>query len=215
MGNWCLAASSQQRACSCITSCAEVLRKHQITQVTQLPYIADLAPCGFWLFPKLKSILKGKRFQTVDEIQENVMGQPMVTGRSMWGPKVSTLNGTEASLSYVQCFFYLVSSSINVSIFPITWLDISWTDLVLTKVKVSVMWKSTLYASWYNSKIIATHLRILEKCINHEETSDKSNTRFKVIYTPQKYLVFSQILLTNIKVIKDKKRLKKTKENGN
>ena len=27
------------------------------------------------------------------------------------------LKGTEASLSYVQCFLYLVSSSINVSIF--------------------------------------------------------------------------------------------------
>ncbi|KAF6086176.1 hypothetical protein HJG60_008382 [Phyllostomus discolor] len=28
-----------------------------------------------------------------------------------------TLKGTEASLSYVQCFLYLVSSSVNVSIF--------------------------------------------------------------------------------------------------
>ena len=34
-----------------------------------------------------------------------------------------TLNGTEASLSYVQCFFYLVSSSINVSIFHVVWLS--------------------------------------------------------------------------------------------
>ena len=29
------------------------------------------------VFPKLKSPLKGKRFQTVDEIQENMMGQLM------------------------------------------------------------------------------------------------------------------------------------------
>ena len=41
-----------------------------------------------------------------------------------------TLKGTEESLSYVQCFLYLVSSSINVSIFHITWLDTFWTDLV-------------------------------------------------------------------------------------
>ena len=34
-----------------------------------------------------------------------------------------TLEGTEASLSFVQCFLYLVSSSINVSVFHITWLD--------------------------------------------------------------------------------------------
>ena len=33
-------------------------------------------------------------------------------------------------LSYVQCFLYLVSSSINVSIFHITWLDTFWTYLV-------------------------------------------------------------------------------------
>ena len=33
----------------------------------------DLAPCNFWLFPKLKSPLKRKRFQTVSKIQENTM----------------------------------------------------------------------------------------------------------------------------------------------
>ena len=41
-----------------------------------------------------------------------------------------TLKGTEVSVSYVQCFLCLVSSSINVSIFHITWLDTFWTDLV-------------------------------------------------------------------------------------
>ena len=55
-------------------------------------------------------------------------GQLMVTGRTMWGPKVPTLKGTETSLSYVQCFLYLVSSSINVFIFHITRLDTFWTD---------------------------------------------------------------------------------------
>ena len=37
-----------------------VLVKYQITQVTQLS--PDLVPCDFWLFPKLKSPLNGKRF---------------------------------------------------------------------------------------------------------------------------------------------------------
>ena len=37
-----------------------VLVKHQITQVTQLPYSPDWVPWDFWLFPKLKSPLKGK-----------------------------------------------------------------------------------------------------------------------------------------------------------
>ena len=31
---------------------------------------SDLAPHDFWLFPKLKSPLKGKTFQTFYEIQE-------------------------------------------------------------------------------------------------------------------------------------------------
>ena len=47
------------------------------TQVTQPFYSPDLVPCYFWSFPKLKSALKGKRFQTVDEIQENTTRQLM------------------------------------------------------------------------------------------------------------------------------------------
>ena len=35
----------------------------------------ELVPGDCWLFPKLESPLKGKRFQTVDEIQENTLGQ--------------------------------------------------------------------------------------------------------------------------------------------
>ena len=104
--------------------------KHQITQVTQPLYSPDLVPCDLWLFPKLKSPLKGKRFQTINEIQENMMGQLMEIGRTVWGPTVPTLKGTEVSLSCVQCFFYLVSSSVHVSIFHIIWLDTFWTDLI-------------------------------------------------------------------------------------
>ena len=32
------------------------------------PYSPDMAPCDFWLFPKLKRPLKGKRFQTREDI---------------------------------------------------------------------------------------------------------------------------------------------------
>ena len=122
MGNWWLAASSQQCACSCITSHAEIFGKSTNHQVTQPLYSPDFAPCDFWLFPKLKSPLKGKRFQTIDEIQENTE-QLMAIGKTVWGPMVPTLKGTEASLSYVQCFLYLVSSSRNMSIFHISRLD--------------------------------------------------------------------------------------------
>ena len=82
------------------------LAKHQITQVTQPPYSPYLAPCDFWLFPKLKSPLKGKRFQTISKIWENTTGQLMAIGRTVWSLKVLTLKGIEVSLSYVQWFLY-------------------------------------------------------------------------------------------------------------
>ena len=60
-----------------------ILENHQITQVTQPHDSPDLAPCNFWLFPKLKSPLKGKRLQTIREIQENMTGQLMAIGRTV------------------------------------------------------------------------------------------------------------------------------------
>ena len=84
------------------------LAKHPIAQVTQPHYSPDLVPCDFWLFPKLKSpFQKGKRFQTVDEIQENMMGQLMVTGRSVWGPKGAYFEGDWDTI--VLCMMLLVS----------------------------------------------------------------------------------------------------------
>ena len=44
------------------------------------------------------------------------MGQLVVIGRTVRS-QVPTLKGTEVSLSHVQCFWYFISSSINVSIF--------------------------------------------------------------------------------------------------
>ena len=83
------------------------LAEHQITQVTQPPYNPASVRWDFWLFPKLKTPLKVKRFQTIDVIQENTMGQLMAFGRTVWGSKVLPSKGTEASLSYVRCFLYL------------------------------------------------------------------------------------------------------------
>ena len=125
MGNWWLAASSWQRTHSCIMSCTDIFGETSNHPGDSAPYSPDLAPCNVWLFPKLKAPLKEKRFKTIDEIQENTTGQLMVIGRTVWGLKVPTLKGTEASLSCVQCFLYLVSSSVNVTILHITWLNTS------------------------------------------------------------------------------------------
>jgi hypothetical protein len=38
----------------------------------QLPYSPDLAPCDFWLFPKLKNALKGQRFADIPDNQSNM-----------------------------------------------------------------------------------------------------------------------------------------------
>ena len=40
----------------------EFLAKHSIKKMDHPPYSSDLAPCDFWLFPKLKNALKGQRF---------------------------------------------------------------------------------------------------------------------------------------------------------
>ena len=45
-----------------------------------------------------------------------------------------TLKGTEVSLSYVQCFLCLVSSSVNVSNYQIMWLDTFWTDHIFVSI---------------------------------------------------------------------------------
>jgi hypothetical protein len=36
------------------------------------PYSPELAPCEFWLFPKLKYALQGQRFADLSDIQRNV-----------------------------------------------------------------------------------------------------------------------------------------------
>ncbi|VVC38688.1 Transposase, type 1 [Cinara cedri] len=53
----------------------QFLAKHDIPVVSQPPYSPDLAPCDYFLFPKIKIALKGKRFQDVDEIKQNATEQ--------------------------------------------------------------------------------------------------------------------------------------------
>jgi transposase len=57
--------------CHAALSVREFLAKYRILVVLHPPYSPDLAPCDFFLFPRLKSTLKGKRFQDVAEIQLN------------------------------------------------------------------------------------------------------------------------------------------------
>ena len=130
MGNWWLAASSEQCTLLCITCHAEFFGKTSNHPSDSALLQSRFHTLRLLAFLKSKVIFERKEIQPVDEIQENMTGQLMAIGRTMWGPKVPTLKVTEASLSYVQCFLYFVSSSINFSIFHSTWMDTFWTGLV-------------------------------------------------------------------------------------
>ena len=45
------------------------LTKHKITVLEHPPYSPDLAPCDFFLFPKIKSALKRTRFESEDAVK--------------------------------------------------------------------------------------------------------------------------------------------------
>ena len=57
---------------------AEFLAHNSIITLPRPPYSPDLTPCDFFLFPKMKLQLKGRRFDKVEEIKresQNVLGR--------------------------------------------------------------------------------------------------------------------------------------------
>ena len=83
VGSWRLAGSSGQCAHSCIMSQAECFGETSNHPGDSPTYSPDLVACDFWLLPKVKSPLKGKRFQTVGEVWENTTGQLMAVWRTV------------------------------------------------------------------------------------------------------------------------------------
>jgi len=68
-GNW---FSHRDNAHSALRT-REFLARYSITVILlYLPYSLDIAPCNFFLFPKLKIPLKLNRFETISEIEANV-----------------------------------------------------------------------------------------------------------------------------------------------
>jgi hypothetical protein len=49
------------------------LAKKSIIKLDHPPYSPDLASCNFWLFPKLKTALKGHRFSDIANIRGYAM----------------------------------------------------------------------------------------------------------------------------------------------
>jgi hypothetical protein len=62
-------ASSRQCACPIYRSRAGFFGKASYHPGMSAPYSPDLTPCDFWLFPKLKSPLKRRRFVNVTVTQ--------------------------------------------------------------------------------------------------------------------------------------------------
>ena len=50
----------------------EFLTKNSTNIIEQSPYSPDMAPADFFLFPKLKLPLRGSRFQSIEDIKENL-----------------------------------------------------------------------------------------------------------------------------------------------
>jgi len=53
-------------------SVKQFLTKNSMTQLLHPPYSPNLAPCDFFLFPRMKEVLKGKRIADVDEVKKKM-----------------------------------------------------------------------------------------------------------------------------------------------
>ena len=49
----------------------QFLAKHGTAELQQPPYSPDLAPCDFFLFPRLKKVLKRHQFEETEDIKRN------------------------------------------------------------------------------------------------------------------------------------------------
>ena len=110
------------------------LAKHNIPLICQAPYSPDMAPCDFWMFPKLKVPLKGTRLNQEKtlcrtwqpswtwfhkKLSRNVSNNGRTAGRSVCITKEITLKGIRVS-----------DIQINNCIFANQRYDTFWTHLV-------------------------------------------------------------------------------------
>lgn len=66
--NWILHHNNTPTHTACIIR--DFFTKHGTTVIAQAPYSADMAPCDFFLFPKLKLPLRGTRFDSIEDIEK-------------------------------------------------------------------------------------------------------------------------------------------------
>ena len=95
MGNRWLTGASRKRDPSCNMPCRVV----SLNIWTLQPWLGTLQLMDF---PKTEIFWNGRDFRP-SKNEENMTGQIIAIGRTVWGPKVPPLQGIETSLSYVQC----------------------------------------------------------------------------------------------------------------
>ena len=61
-----------------------VLDKFKWEQLEHPPYSPDMSPCDFHLFSPLKKFLKGKRFNSDDELKDTVEGWLLSQPQKFW-----------------------------------------------------------------------------------------------------------------------------------
>jgi len=70
------------------------LAKHGTAQLQLPPYPPDIAKCEFFLFPRLKKVLKGHRFEVTENVKRNstkILRHPERGVRKMFPTMVETL----------------------------------------------------------------------------------------------------------------------------
>lgn len=72
-GNWFLLHDNAHSHNATIVK--QFLAKKSVTVLYHPPYSPDLAPVDYFLFPKVKSNLKGRCFDTISDIQNNVTSE--------------------------------------------------------------------------------------------------------------------------------------------
>ena len=125
-GNSWLAVSSQQ-ACSCISSTAEIFGETSNHPGDSAHLQPRFAPLRLLTFPKTKIIFER------DEISDHRWDTGKYDGAADGAGRSVRSQGAYLEGDWgviVLCTVFLVSSSINISIFHSTWLDTSWTDFV-------------------------------------------------------------------------------------
>ena len=148
MGNWWLAASCTH---SWVTSPAEFFGKTSNHPGDSAPLQPRFGSLWLLAFPKTKVTFEreeisdcwwdpGKYDRATDGDWENCVRSQGAYSKGDWG-------------IIVLCTMFLVSSSVNVSIFHITWLDTFWTDLLYFYVfsNTYILFVASLWRIWISN----------------------------------------------------------------